>query len=705
MQLNTHFLQSLFNPSSIAVIGASERPHSVGAKVFSNLIAAKFVGKIYAVNPKHTCVQKQECFASIKDIPEKVDLVIITTPAETVSAIMTECGEKNVKIAIIISSGFSEVGKSGKTLEAQLLQIADHYNIRIIGPNCLGVMRTDIKMNATFDNNFALPGNVALVSQSGALSAAILDWSINKGIGFSTLVSLGNSADIGFGDILDYLAIDPETKSILLYIEGIHDAQHFLNGLRTAASVKPVIVIKGGRQSQGSRAALSHTGALIGDDDVFDVALRRAGAVRVMTIEELFAATEILSSDYRVQGNRLAIITNGGGAGVMASDRASDVKVELPILSDQMTLDLDKILPAQWSHQNPIDIIGDATPERYHATLDICQKYADFDAILTILVPVAMSQPIKVAEQIISDAKKSRTPVLTCWMGEKNVKSSWELFSKHKIPCFDTPEKAVQAFSYLATYHQNQELLKQTAVITTLKPSPNIDAAKKILALAVHENRKTLTTIESKKILQAFHIPVVMPLNATTEEDAVTNANSLGYPVVMKINSEDISHKQDFGGVILNINNENDVRISFNTIIKNAKERAPQAKILGVTIETMCKNTNNRELMIGVIRDIVFGHVISFGAGGSLVEIIKDRALSLPPLNEFLATKIIQQTKMAKLLEKFRNMSPANIPAIVNVLLRVSELIIALPEISEMDINPLIANDKDAIALDARILL
>lgn len=703
--MKSHYLESLFNPTGIAVIGASERPHSVGEKVFKNVITSGFPGQLYAVNPKHTQVQGYHCFSSIKDIKQTIDLVVITTPAQTIPAILAECGETGVKTAIVLSSGFSETGPEGKKLETQLLEVARRYQIRIIGPNCLGVMRTPLNINATFDNNFALPGNLAFVSQSGALSAAILDWAMEKGIGFSTIVSLGNSADIDFGDVLDYLALDPDTKSILLYIEGIHHAREFMNSLRAAARVKPVIAIKAGRRAQGSRAALSHTGALIGNDDVFDAALRRAGAVRVMTIEELFSATEILSSNYRVKGNRLVIVTNGGGAGVIAADYASDVNVTLPELTESMVSDFNAVLPSQWSHHNPIDIIGDATPERYHAALDICAKYNNFDAILAILVPVAMAQPIKVAKQIITDAENNDKPILACWMGEKHVKSSWELFEKHKIPCFDTPEKAAQAFSYLADYQSNQALLMQAPEPQSPQPRPDIDAARSIIDIALKEKRSVLTTIESKNVLKAFSIPVLLPVNAQNADEAVKLANSFGYPVVMKINSPDISHKQDVGGVILNIQNDAAVISGFEKIIANVNQHTSNATILGVTIEPMLKDPNDRELMIGVIRDIVFGPVISFGAGGSLVEIIKDRSLALPPLNEFIANKLIAQTKIFKSLGQFRNMAAIDMKMLTNVLLRVSEMVCEIPAISEMDINPIVVNEKSITALDARIVI
>lgn len=702
----TTYLNHFFQPSSIAVIGATDRANSVGMKVFKNLLQENFTGKLYAVNPKHTQVQGQSCFPSVDAINHQIDLAIITTPAPTVPKIIKECGEKGIKAAVIISSGFSESGPEGKKLESSILEIANQYHMRLIGPNCLGVMRPSLNMNATFDNNFAFADGLALVSQSGAISAAILDWAVDKKIGFSTLVSLGNCADVDFGDVLKFLSTDPKTKSVLLYVEGIKNARKFMSALRVAARSKPVIVIKGGRNQQGSRAALSHTGAMIGNDDVFDAALKRAGAVRVMTIEELFSAAEILSShDCSVKGNRLIVITNGGGAGVMAADYAAQQNVLLPSLNDKMIAELNKILPFQWSHQNPIDIIGDANPERYHAALDICVREENIDGILVILVPVAMSNPHQVAKQIVHDAMHNDKLILACWMGEKQVKSSWKLFEENKIPYFNTPEKAISAFAYLANYHHNQQLLKQIPEPLSPQPKPHIDAARSIIAASLHENRKILTAIESKKILKSFFIPIAEPQEAKTKDEAILIAKTIGFPLVMKINSPDITHKQEAKGVALNITNEKAVQETFDQLIENAKQAFPHAKLLGVTIEPMLKSSSDREVMIGVIDDKVFGPVISFGSGGTFVEINQDRALELPPLNQFLATNLINKTRIAKALGKFRNMPAVNIDAIVNILLRVSEMICAFPEIKEMDINPITCNEKYIVALDARMIL
>lgn len=701
----THYLANFFQPNAIAVIGASDRHHSVGMKVFKNLLEGKFIGKLYAVNPKHTFIHNQPCYSSIEKINESIALAIITTPNHTIPKILKECGEKKIKAVVIISSGFSETGKAGKELESDILKIAQQYHIRIIGPNCLGIMRPHLNMNATFDNNFAFADGLALVSQSGAISAAILDWSINKKIGFSAIISLGNSADVDFGDVLDYLAIDPKTKSILLYIEGIQNSKRFMSGLRAAARTKPVIAIKGGRNKQGSRAALSHTGAIIGDDDVFDTALKRAGVVRVTTIDELFLAAEILSGSHsQVKGNRLIIITNGGGAGVMAADHASKLNVSLPDLNENTIENLNKVLPIQWSHQNPIDIIGDATPNRYHDALDICSK-EEVDGILAILVPVAMSNPIQVAKQVIRNAELTEKLILACWMGEKQVKTSWRLFEKNKIPYFDTPEKAISAFSYLADYYYNQQLLIQIPKPFSPQETPDIESARTIIESALKNNKNVLTTTESKNILNAFLIPVSEAKEAKTKNEAIAIASHIGFPLVMKISSPDISHKQEAQGVALNITNNQTVQDTFDKLINRAKETYPHAAISGVTLEPMIKSPDDRELMIGVINDKVFGPVISFGVGGTFVEINKDRALELPPLNKFLAESLITRTKIAKALEKFRNMPSANIEAIINILLRVSEMICALPHIQEMDINPIIVNNKNAIAVDARIVV
>lgn len=703
--MKPHYLEKLFSPSSIAVIGASDKPNSVGMKVFKNLLQGNFEGKLYAINPNHNQVQGKQCFSSIKKIKESIDLAIIATPAKTIPDIIVECGEKDIHTAIVLSSGFSEVGESGAILEKSVLDLAKCHHVHLVGPNCLGVMRPHIKMNATFDNNFALSGSIALVSQSGAISAGILDWAMNKKIGFSSIISLGNASDIDFGDILDYLAVDPQTKSILLYIEGIKNPRHFMSALRAAARMKPVVILKAGKNSEGSRAALSHTGVLIGNDDVFDVALRRAGAIRVSKIEDLFLASEILSSSKQMRGNRLAIITNGGGAGVIAADRAAELNVELSPLNENIVLKLNEILPAQWSHQNPIDIIGDATPERYQAVLDICKESKEIDAILIILVPVSMSNPVKVAKKIINNYKKSDKFILTCWIGEKQVRSSWKLFARHGIPYFDTPEKAIEAFAYLADYYHNQKLLMQVPPPISRKFNPDITKARAFLDSILSKRRSILTAYESKEILKLFDIPVTQMIEADTAIKAVSAAKSLGFPVVMKINSPSISHKSAVGGVFLDLRSEEEVKDSFEKLMNQIKREFPNTNILGVTLEPQYPNEFDREIMIGVMRDIVFGPVISFGAGGTLVEIFQDSAFALPPLNGFIADELISKTRILKLGGKIYYISDTQLENIKSILLRVSDMVCALPHIREMDINPFILNETGMMAVDARIVI
>lgn len=698
-------LQAFFSPRSIAVVGASSQVQAIGAKVFANLVRGGYQGNLYPVNPHHTHIDRHVCYPSVAALPEIVDLVVIVTAAAHVVEILKSCGEHGIKAALIISAGFSEIGAVGQALEKEILAIAKQYRMRLLGPNCLGIMRPSQKINATFDNNQALLGEIALVSQSGALCAGILDWSLNKNIGFSTLISLGNSADIDFGDILNYLAQDAETKSILLYIEGVHAGEKFLQGLRAAAKIKPVIVLKAGRNQQGSRAALSHTGALIGDDDVFAAALEQAGAIRVCTMADLFLAAEILSYQHDFVGKRLLIITNGGGAGVMAADRAADLNIDLPQPNEKLLAALNQILPAHWSHHNPVDIIGDATPERYHATLELCVQQKDYDAILVILVPVATVDPCEVAKQVIADIQHYAKPILVCWIGEKQVHAAWDLFSAQRIPYFDTAEKAVQAFSYLSNYHRNQALLKQQDQPAPILPALDQQQLKTLLAPIRDEKRQVLTAYEAKALLRIAGLPVPDVRIATDATQACAMAGEIGFPLAMKIHSPDITHKQDVGGVVLNITCVQQVTETFQQILAAAKQHCPQANLLGVTLEKMYHTAQDREVMIGVFKDMVFGHVLSFGAGGSLVEWLHDRALILPPINAEMARHLINKTRVAQLLGHYRHWQPARVDLVVDVLLRVAHLLQALPDIVEMDINPLVVNDQAVMVLDARVVV
>ncbi len=575
-----------------------------------------------------------------------------------------------------------------------------------MGPNCLGLIRPSIGLNATFGNNSAAQGGIALVSQSGALCTSILDWAETRDVGFSAVVSTGIAADLDFGDILDYLASDSKTESIILYVEGLTDARRFMSGLRAAARIKPVIAIKAGRSTEGAAASMSHTGALVGGDAAFTAALNRSGVVRVDTISQVFAAASTLSSKYKSVGDRMAIITNAGGPAVLATDHARLVDLEIPHLSEDTLKALNEVLPATWSHGNPVDIIGDATPERYQEAIDVVLKDPGVDGVLVILTPQAMTAPVEVAEAVVKASENNRKPIITSWMGGRQVEPARVKFRQARIPTFNTPEAAVDAFHYLSSYKANQQLLLQTPGRLPIEhEEPNVEAARLIIESALSEKRSVLTEPESIALLKAFNIPTVRNGIARSAEEALILATSMGFPVAMKIYSEDISHKSDVGGVKLNIRNAVDVRGNFRELIDRVQAKRPGARIEGVTVEAMHRTTNGREVMLGVVNDPVFGPVISFGAGGTFVEVMEDAAIAIPPINERLARNLISKTKVSKALGEFRNMPAANVDSLVDVLLRVSNMACELPWLKEMDINPLILDEVGAMAVDARIVV
>jgi acetyltransferase len=703
--MGVHYLHKVFAPKSIAVIGATPRTDSVGYRVFMNMVDAGFQGSLYPVNPKHQEIAGKPCYPSVKAIGKPVDVAVVVTPAATVPGVIRECGEYGIRGAVVISAGFREVGDKGVQLEEEMVDSARRHGLRIVGPNCLGTMRPSIGLNATFSHNAALPGDLALVSQSGALCTSILDWALTSHLGFSVMISMGGSADVDFGEVLDYLAVDPETKSILLYIEGIRNARRFMSGLRVAARMKPVVIVKAGRFAAGSRAAVSHTGSLVGADDVFDAALQRAGVVRVLTISELFDAAHILSAGVRVKGNRLAVVTNAGGPGVMAADSAVDAGVTIPDLDEGTIKKLDKVLPAAWSRGNPVDLLGDAAPERYKDAILACQEGDQCDAVIAMFTPQAMSRPTEAAKQVIAAAKKSKKPTIACWMGYEQVREARTLFAKARVPYFSTPEASVKAFSYLANYHRNQQLLRQVPSPFWDIEEPDVEGARLVIEGVLAEGRKVLSNSESKAVLAAFGVPTMPSAEVRTASEALVVAQSLGYPVAMKINSPDITHKSDAGGVRLNIDNAHAVRSAFHDMVAAVQKARPKATIEGVTVEKMLRKRNGRELLVGVLRDDVFGPVVSFGAGGTAVEVLRDRAVALPPLNEFIARELIGQTKVSRLLGQFRNMPPVDVHAIEMVLLRISTMACELPYIREIDVNPLIVDEEGAVAVDARVVV
>ena len=703
--MGQHYLRMLFSPKSVAVIGASERADTVGEIVYRNMLGSGYTGLLYPVNPAHQNVQGQRAYATIEEIEAPVELAVICTEAETVPDIIEACGKHGVRAAVVLSAGFSEVGARGASLEHTMLANAKNHGVRIIGPNCLGIIRTAIGLNATFFKGSVKSGNLALVSQSGALCAAMLDWAPANDIGFSSVVSMGAASDVDFGEILDYLASDEQTGSILIYVEGVRKARGFMSALRAAARSKPVFVIKVGRHDAGSRAVMSHTGAMVGSDDVFDAALRRAGVVRVKSISGLFSAAKSLASRHRYSGNRLAIITNGGGPGVMAIDRAVDLGVSVANLSPETIDRLNQVLPAIWSHNNPVDIIGDATPQRYRDAIGICMEDPGVDGALVILTPQAMTQPLEVAKSLVEDAEKFSKPLLTSWMGHSQTMEGRAQFAHAGIPSFSTPEAAVEAYSYITAYYRNQRLLAQVPEPLSHQNVPDVEGARMLIESAMAERRKVLSEMESKALLSAFHIPVANTVVARSPGEALLLAEEFGFPVAMKVNSPDITHKSDAGGVKLNLMNAGAVRAAYHEIIEEVKRNRPDARVDGIALQPMVRKPNGRELMVGVISDPIFGPVISFGAGGTTVEVLGDRAIALPPLNGFLARELISGTRIAKLLGSFRHMPPVQMEALESLLLRVSEMVCELPWLKEMDINPLILDEHGLLAVDARVVV
>ena len=699
--MGAHYLDRLFHPRSVAVFGASERANSVGARVFANLLAGGFSGAVYPINPKHAKVAGHVCYPDLARVGVPVDLAVIATPARSVPDILHACGVQGVRAAIVLSAGFE--GAEGEALRTQLQEAARMYGMRVLGPNCLGLIRPRIGLNATFSQGSAQPGNLALVSQSGALCTAILDWAAARAMGFSAVVSLGDALDIDFGDLLDYLALDTETRGILLYVEGMNHARPFMSGLRAAARVKPVIVLKAGRHAAGSRAAQSHTGALVAADDAFDAALRRAGAVRTDSIVQLFAAAQLLASHHRMRGDRLAIVTNGGGPAVMAVDRAADLGLQLAELAPATVQALDKLLPPQWPRANPVDILGDAGAERYRDAMRVCLADPGVDGLLVMLTPQAMTDPLACAAAVAEAAANQDKPVLACWMGEVLMVHARELFTHKRIPNFILPEAAVEAFAYLASYQQNQQLLLQVPAPLVAHTAPDVSGARLIIEGALAEHRRELSGNEAKAVLHAFGIPTNLAVAAHSPSEALVVAETIGFPVAMKIDSPDISHKSDVNGVRLHINSAEAMRRTYQELITSVERQRPGIRINGVTIEAMYHKPNGRELLIGVVRDPAFGPVITFGAGGTAVEVLRDRAVALPPLNSYVARDLMRRTRVFALLQAFRNLPAANLDALEQVLLRISELVCELPEIQELDINPLIVDEQGALAVDARI--
>jgi len=706
--VTAHYLTPLLAPRSVALVGATEREGALGNIVYRNLAAGGLRGGLVAVNPKHRKLFGQRAYARLSEVPEPPDLAVVVTPARTVPGIVADAGAAGVKALVVLSSGFAESGAPGRALQDETLAAAKRAGVRLLGPNCLGVMRTDCGLNATFARTPALAGNLALVSQSGAICGAILDWAHGARIGFTSVVSLGGAIDVDFGEILDFLVADPGTDAILMYVEGIRDARRYVSALRTAARVKPVVVLKVGRYASGSRAASSHTGALMGSDAVFEAALLRAGTVRVKTYTQLFAAARVLATDRFPEGERLAILTNGGGPGVMAADSAAENGVALAQLSAETLARLDAQLPPQWSRGNPVDIVGDAPPERFAAAALAALDDPGVDALLAMYSPVAVTAPEDAARALAGAVAGSRKPVLAAWLGDINPSASRAFLESHGIPNFYTPENAVEAFSFLCAYRRNQAQLMQVPAAApddADEPRPDLAAAQALRERALAERRTILTEHEAKALLAAFRVPVPTSILAKDREAAVSAARAIGFPVVIKIHSPDISHKSDVGGVRLSLQNADMVASAFDDMMRHVRALRPQARIEGAVVQPMLRFAHAREVLVGVATDPVFGPVISFGTGGVAVEAVADTAVALPPLNAALARELMARTAIHRVLAGYRNIPPADFDALAAVLVGVSRIVCTLPWVKEMDLNPVLAHPGGAVVADARIAI
>ena len=699
-------LDPIFSPKSIAVIGATETPGSVGRTILDNLIKGGFPGVIYPVNPKRDTVLGIKAYPNITAIPGKADLAVIITPPVTVPGIIKDCGKAGVKGAIIISAGFKEIGPVGVELERQVLEEATKAGIRIVGPNCLGVMVPGSQLNATFAADMAKPGSVGFISQSGALCTAILDWSLKENVGFSAFVSLGSMLDVGWGDLINHLGDDPNTKSIVIYMESIGDARAFLSAAREVALTKPIIVIKPGRTEAAAKAAASHTGSLTGSDEVLQAAFQRVGVLRVEAISELFDMAAVLGKHPRPKGPRLTIVTNAGGPSVIATDMLIGSGAQLADLSPETMAAFNAILPPTWSHNNPVDIIGDAKPELYAKSLEIAAKDPNTDGILVILTPQAMTDPTATAECLKPYAYIPNKPVLASWMGADIVAKGEDILNAANIPTFKYPDRAAKAFYYMWRYSENLRQLYETPAMPQddAHGEINRDKAAAIIAKVRQSGRTILTEFESKELLSAYGIPTVETHIALNESDAVKLAARLGFPVVLKLYSETITHKTDVGGVQLNLRTAAAVRQAWKTIESSCAKKAGKEHFLGVTVQPMIK-LEGYEIIVGSSMDPQFGPVLLFGTGGQLVEVFKDRALGLPPLNATLARRMMERTKIFTALKGVRGRKSSDIAALEQLLVRFSQLVVEQPWIAEIDINPLLVSSERIFALDGRVVL
>jgi acetyltransferase len=690
----------------VAVIGATEKAGSVGRTVFWNLVSNPFGGTVFPVNPKRGSILGVKSYPTVQTLPEPAELAVVVTPAPSIPGVIKDCAAVGIRNALVLSAGFKETGPEGAALERALVEEANRGGVRIIGPNCLGVMSPLSGVNATFAGGMARPGNVAFLSQSGALCTAVLDWSLREAVGFSAFVSIGSMADVGWGDLIDYLGDDPQTKAIIMYMESIGDARAFLSAARQVALNKPIIVLKTGRTQAAAKAAASHTGALAGSDEVLDAAFRRCGVLRVNSIAELFYMAEVLSKQPRPTGRRLAVVTNAGGPGVLATDELVAQGGELSSLGAETMKGLNELLPAAWSHGNPIDVLGDAEPARYAKALEIAARDPGSDGILVILTPQSMTDPTGTAEMIKHQATAYGKPVLASWMGGTDVAAGRAILNKANIATFAYPDTAARVFALMWRYSDNLRGVYETPCLAGDQENhaPRQAEVKKRLAQARAEGRSLLTEAESKQVLAAYGIPTVETRLAGDADAAAAAAKAIGFPVVLKLLSKTITHKTDVGGVRLDLGDEKVVRAAFAEIRAAVTAKAGAEHFQGVTVQPMISR-DGYELIIGSSTDPSFGPVLLFGSGGQLVEVYKDRALALPPLTTTLARRMMEQTKVFAALKGVRGRAGVNVGALEQLLVRFSWLVAEQPSIREIDINPLLASPTGLMALDARVVL
>ncbi len=704
-------LDSIFAPTSIAVVGASDQPGSVGGAVFSNLQSCSFSGPLWPVNRKHDRVQGVTAFASLADLPAVPDLVVVCTPAATVPGLVKECGAMGVGGMIVISAGFREAGPDGRKLEAELLEARNQFpRLHFVGPNCLGVLRPVSRLNASFSPVMPRPGRLTFLSQSGALCTAILDWSMERDIGFATCVSVGNMADVGMGDLIDYFADDDQTDALLLYIEGLDDAAHFLSAAKACSRKKPVIAYKAGRFADSSAAASSHTGAIASADAVYDVAFRHAGVERVNSIEELFDCAKLLVGQPRATGDRLAIITNAGGPGVMACDTWLALKAPLARLSPETITRLNQSLPTCWSHGNPIDVLGDASVDRFQVAMEAALDDPQVDALLVILTPQTMTEPDRIADAVSQVKKRATKPIVTSWIGGPAVQAGRQILKDAHVPVYDFPDEAIHALHHLVSSgRMQQRLLQTTAPASDPLKSSDSSATPSVTMISkwraeLEQTVGLLGEARAKSLLADFGVPIVKTDVARTVDEAVQLAEQLGFPVVLKILSPDISHKTDVGGVVLNVANAEGVRTSYSHMMKLVQQRRPDATILGVAVQQMVSSVRGIELLVGMTRDPQFGPVLLVGAGGITAELQKDSVLELPPFDDAAIDQMLRKLRLYPLLEGYRGRPGVELNLLREAIAKFGRLVQEFPELSTAEINPLLATPDGVVALDARMI-